>query len=287
MRDYYVSPYLTSKNDVIVVRTDLACAIGVYEAMLVNQIQYWIDRCMDEEHFKDGKYWIYQTYEGWRNQLPFLSLRTVKNLVKSLKSKGIIETSQFNKKNWDRTTWYTINQEKIDEIVREYRECKDCTVDSENVAPSEVQGLPNQECKVCTTNTIDYTETTTKTSSKTSNVLSISTDAPRITDIQEYMEFVRKTLEENGQFNRNVDDLCDGIENFLRQYRLCKGKHHVRLKGETIIKIAKELEPYIDSLGEMIDKYFDTNFRLDYCGLSHFVSGDVLTIKVYETGALG
>ena len=166
MRDYYVSPYLTSQNDVIVVRTDIACAIGVYESMLLNQIQYWIDRCQDEEHFKDGKYWIYQTYEGWQKQLPFLSLRTVKNIVRSLKKQGIIETGQFNKKNWDRTIWYTINYEKLDEIMHKYRECKSCTIDSENPALSLVQTMPTQECKPCTTNTIDYTETTSKTTSE-------------------------------------------------------------------------------------------------------------------------
>lgn len=289
MKEYYVSPYLTSQNDVVVVRTDLACAIGAYETMLLNQIQYWINRHMDEDHFKDGKYWTYQTYEGWHEQLPFLSLRTIKNLVKSLKNKGIIETGQFNKKNWDRTIWYTINYDKLDEIMRKSRECKSCTVDSENPAQSVVQTMHDQECKPCTTNTKDYTENTTKTTTETSKkVLSISKEnAPRITNRTEYMDFVRKVLEDSDEFNSCIDELCNGIEYFLVQYRMCKGKEHIRLKGITIVQIARALEPYKDDLREMIDKYFDTDFRLDYCGLSHFASESILELKGYEVGALG
>lgn len=279
MRDYYVSPYLTSQNDVIVVRTDIACAIGVYESMLLNQIQYWIDRCQDEEHFKDGKYWIYQTYEGWQKQLPFLSLRTVKNIVRSLKKQGIIETGQFNKKNWDRTIWYTINYEKLDEIMHKYRECKSCTIDSENPALSLVQTMPTQECKPCTTNTIDYTETTSKTTSeKTISIEHLPPNAPLISDLDDYMIHVEKALDTDAN-----DEICIAIRWFFEKYEDFTGHPHIMLKLSTVKDIADELVPYSDHLKEMMIWYYKKKASINCCGLSHFASEKMLAIIACET----
>lgn len=283
MADNYVSPYLTSGLDVLVIRKDIACAIGEKEAILLNQIHYQIQKNKDIKHFRDGKYWTWETYDGWQEQIPFWSISTIKRTIKSLKDKGIVETASFNKKNWDRTIWYTINHEKIDEILYNFREGHIEPIISVNMNQSVGSNRSNQKGQNEPTNTLEYiTKNTTKTSTEISNVSCISKNAPLITDITEYISFVRKTLEDSKEFKNNTEELCATIEYFLEKYEAYAGKEHIRLKGKTLINIAQRISTYTDDLKEMIDRYYETNFRNDYCGLSHFAEENVLELLAYE-----
>ena len=49
----------------------------------------------------------------------FLSrlLRKIKRALKNLEEKGIIITGNFNKLKMDRTKWYTIDYEKLDNLI--------------------------------------------------------------------------------------------------------------------------------------------------------------------------
>jgi len=73
---------------------------------LVQQIHYWLQR---SKHNHDGQKWIYNTHESWLEQFPFWSKATLKRVITSLKSQGLIKTGNFNRMKMDRTVWYTIN----------------------------------------------------------------------------------------------------------------------------------------------------------------------------------
>lgn len=49
----------------LVVLPSLAKEIGLNEAIMMQQIHFWINK---RKHFKDGKYWVYNTYDGWADQ---------------------------------------------------------------------------------------------------------------------------------------------------------------------------------------------------------------------------
>jgi len=84
----------------------LAAKIGLNEAILLQQIQYWI---VDSKHEHDGKMWIYNSYSDWSKQFPFWSERTIKRIVSNLRKQELIETtSKYNKMSIDNTLWYTI-----------------------------------------------------------------------------------------------------------------------------------------------------------------------------------
>lgn len=279
------STYLTSGNDMLIVRKDLATAIGLNEAIILNQIHYWIQKNQNERHFKDGKYWMYETYEGWHEQIPFLSISTIKRTMKSLKDKQLIETQNFNKKNWDRTVWYSVNYEKIDESVDKMRECQIDTTKNVSMTQSLMSDWTSQKDQVDPTNTIDYTENTTKTTSEITKELCID-DAPRIDDLGIYMFHVRRTVM-NSERIISKDEVIEAMEYFFRQYTVHKGESHIKLKKETIESIGEKLDTFADDLKDMIDRYFSTDFREDYCSLPHFASDNILELKAYETGALG
>ena len=90
----------------------LAAKIGLNEAIMLQQLHYWLRK---SKNLRDGKPWIYNTYIEWEKQFPWWSNRTIKRIVDNLRSAGLIETtSKYNKLNIDQTLWYTINYEKLD-----------------------------------------------------------------------------------------------------------------------------------------------------------------------------
>lgn len=106
----------------LVVNKDLATAIGLNEALVLQQIHYWleINRQADKNSY-DGCYWTYNTIAEWQEQFPFFSYDTVKRTLKKLRDAGLLLTGNYNRKKMDRTIWYTINYTRLDEIEQKYR----------------------------------------------------------------------------------------------------------------------------------------------------------------------
>ena len=108
----------------IVINPIAAEVLGVNEAIIVQQIHYWLN--INEKakiNFHKGKYWTYNTYENWqKTNFRFLSVPTLKRIFKKLEDKKILIKDNFNKKKYDRTLWVTINYEKLDELMTEYEE---------------------------------------------------------------------------------------------------------------------------------------------------------------------
>lgn len=108
----------------IVINPIAAEVLGVNEAIIVQQIHYWLN--INEKakiNFHKEKYWTYNTYENWqKTNFRFLSVSTLKRIFKKLVTKGILITDNFNKAKYDRTLWVTINYEKLDELLSKYEE---------------------------------------------------------------------------------------------------------------------------------------------------------------------
>jgi len=98
----------------LVFSPDLAKLIGLHEAITLQQIHYWIEKKM---HFRDGFYWVYNTYGGRRAQVPFMSIETIKRCIGNLEKLGVVVSGNYNKKGYDKTKWYTINYPKLYEII--------------------------------------------------------------------------------------------------------------------------------------------------------------------------
>lgn len=90
----------------IVVRPSVAKDIGLNEAIVLQQLMYWLTR---SGNVRDGKTWVYKTYDEWTTEFPFWSNATVRRTIKSLKDMGLVETTdEYNKMKIDNTLWYTI-----------------------------------------------------------------------------------------------------------------------------------------------------------------------------------
>jgi hypothetical protein len=90
----------------------LAVAIGLNEAIFVQQLHYWLANprigVTDEA---DNTRWVRNTYTQWqRDNFPFWSVGTVRRIVDKLEENGIVlSRSDINKESRDRTKWYSID----------------------------------------------------------------------------------------------------------------------------------------------------------------------------------
>lgn len=93
----------------------LAVAVGLNEAIVLQQVHYWLRH---SKHEYDGRRWIYNTYEGWQSKFPFWSLHTVRRVINTLEERGLLlSRDDLNRMKIDRTKWYTIDYAALERIT--------------------------------------------------------------------------------------------------------------------------------------------------------------------------
>lgn len=102
----------------LVLDPDLAEAIGLNEAIVLQQVHYWIEiNRQTNRNFRDGKYWTYNSMKNWHeNNFRFWSIDTVKRTFTSLERKGLLISGTYNKAKFDQTKWYSINYKALDAL---------------------------------------------------------------------------------------------------------------------------------------------------------------------------
>ena len=88
----------------------LAEKVGLNEAIVLQQVHFWLT-VSDKE--KDGKRWVYNTYDDWQRQFPFWSRSTIIRIFNRLEDAGYVESANYNTLTIDRTKWYTINYDLL------------------------------------------------------------------------------------------------------------------------------------------------------------------------------
>lgn len=115
--------WLNTKHP-IVINPDLARHVGLNEAIILQQLNYWIEATESGiEH--EGRRWVYNTQEQWREQFPFWSVDTVKRAFASLKKQRLILVKQLAKSKHDRTNYYSIDHARLDEMEAQTRAVTD------------------------------------------------------------------------------------------------------------------------------------------------------------------
>src|SRR5690242_16193136 len=105
------------EGSILLVPPDLAAAIGFHEALMLQQIHYWLGVA---GHERDGRRWIYNSYTDWAAQLPFWTRETVRRVLGRLRARGLVLTGDYNRHGYDRTLWYTIDYAAVAALGAEY-----------------------------------------------------------------------------------------------------------------------------------------------------------------------
>jgi hypothetical protein len=203
----------------------LATLIGLKESIILQQLHYWLQR---SKNIREDRKWVYFTYDQLVEQFPFFSKSTIRRAISYLENNSLLCSKQFNKMKIDRTKWYSINYEALEELMgveTELPNNEDSNVDKDipltvheeqTICSNGTDQLLNMDCPSvqneqtrCSTwadgcvkfeqsNTIDYTKITTEITSKTSSSSRNKDDNEEEDDAYEFVE--QNALAKTGDF---------------------------------------------------------------------------------------
>ena len=108
-------------DEFVAIPLNVGKALGDFdEAVFLQFIYRW---CLNakknnrDHNFKEGHYWTYMTYDEIHEQLPMFSVSKIKRMIKSVKEKGVLKVGSFNKTGYDRTNWYRVDIDTLNELV--------------------------------------------------------------------------------------------------------------------------------------------------------------------------
>lgn len=216
----------------------LATEIGLNEAIILQQIHYWLNQ---SSHNHDGKKWIYNTYDDWNKQFPFWSVMTIRRAINSLEKQNLILIANYNKAGFDKTRWYSINYPVVESVNRR------CVQNEQTICSKRTDGSVQNE----QTNTRDYTENTTENIS-----MSDKSDAAPYKTIIEYLNNkVNKRFSYKSESNRKLIKA-----RFNEGYKLEDFMKVIDIKTNEWInddKMKNYLQPSTLFRGSNFDKYLN------------------------------
>lgn len=178
----------------LVVSPELASRIGLNEAIVLQQICYWLEDTTSGVEY-DGKRWVYNTIDEWTNQFPFWSSDTVKRALTSLKKRDLIFVEQLKKTQHDRTNYYAINHANpllTDEGNLPSSKNANCTNREGQAAPIDGGNMPSSIRANCPRLTENTTENTTEITGKDSCPVSAKPDSDSSEDAFRVLEHLNR-----------------------------------------------------------------------------------------------
>ena len=109
---------LLQNDSVRVAQLSVIKAFGDSRAIFLQQIHHWLENKKTAGANHNGKHWVYNTYEEWAKQTA-KNPRTIKRYVNYFKEKGVIEAKSLCKNKFIHVNYYTINYDRLDEILGE------------------------------------------------------------------------------------------------------------------------------------------------------------------------
>lgn len=260
----------------------LAKLIGLNEAIVLQQIHYWLKHNeKDKQNFIDGHYWVYNTYEQWHEQFPFWSIMTIRRTMTKLENMGLLIAGNYNKAGFDKTKWYSINYNVLNNLFsssvqNEHIVCSDCNYGT----------VQNEQ-----TYTRDYTETTTE------KLKVLKGSAPKHSTATSRKPFDWSILEKQiikSCHKLGIQDCSDYIE-IIRCYYLAYmskfHQEHPRLSSKAMDSVIDALQSGSDMVddmdpetyAELIEQHFRTQYDdCDY-NICHFMTEGIRNYRFFET----
>ena len=108
---------LTNEKPLITL-PQLSVAIGHEQAMIMQQLHYRLQQIKAQGH---DEAWYCQSLDSWHKQFPFWSSSKIKHIIRKLENEGLVHsTDKLNRFSVDRTKWYTIDYEALQQTLHAY-----------------------------------------------------------------------------------------------------------------------------------------------------------------------
>ncbi|WP_273867542.1 replication protein RepO [Serratia odorifera] len=264
-----MSRLLINENPLQVLPT-LARAIGLNEAIVLQQIHYWMNI---SQNVHDGRRWVYNSVPSWQAQFPFWSGSTVKRALANLEKLQMVHTANYNSDPWDKTKWYSVNYESLAEMEPKVDSVDDRLgqiepIECAKVSQGKGQNDPGPRVKMTSSPTENTTETTTEIPP---NPQGDDADAPGKPPKIKYQDVADAYNEILGDRLPKVQELN---EKRKRQIKRLLGELH----EPTLNAVKAYFETFRDSASPF---YFGDNNRSWRAGFDYLLRSDVL-VKTRE-----
>lgn len=91
---------------------DIAHKIGVDEAIMVSNFQFWISKNKaNNQALHDGRYWTYNSVSAFKTLFKFWSEKQIRRVLESLIEKKVVVVGNYNKSPYDQTRWFAFSDE--------------------------------------------------------------------------------------------------------------------------------------------------------------------------------
>ena len=249
------------KDKVVLTSVDLACIVGdLEEAVVLNQISYWIEKYKDANHnFKDGKYWVYNSYQKWHDDnFPFWHTSKIQRIFKSLEKKGLLVSANYNNVGFDKTKWYSIDYERLQKMIDNHTyeneqsliEDKNSLIENELSSIENEQSLIESDCPI----PVEYIqENTTEdnyrdySTENTEKEHTVSKDTAKVHTVVSG----RNKLHTDKPIEKYLS-LKDKEEDMLkRALKICLKHYDEEISKEIVLTIAHFLDRYTERTGKI------------------------------------
>ena len=298
------------KSKTLIINTDLALVLGdLNEAIVLNQLNYWLGiNRKAGKNFIDDRYWVYNSYSDWKaKDFPYWSEKTIQRTFTRLENKGVVVSANYNKLGIDKTKWYTIDTEKLQELVDEFNSHEDkMTNRQDNMTDRQDkmscrEGQCDRPLPEITTENInrDYDseitgEVHTSVSEKqTARVTRQDMQAKKDDMLNRFSEICDNNIE-----NKTVGEVVkNAFRRYMNLYETYFGKVHPILTDKTLTNVCLSLSNVTDTehnhfeatdvyladktgltgLDRMVNEHFRrTHRRETNYSITHFAKSDYL-----------
>lgn len=126
---------------------EIAQKLGVNEAIIIRNFQHWLGKNKaNNANFYDGRYWTYNSIGAFCKIFPFWTEHQIRNILKKLTIDGILIKGNFNKNPYDKTIWYSIDENVLNNLLSD-----DKLTDNNESYNEQIQNKPKS------TGTVDLT----------------------------------------------------------------------------------------------------------------------------------
>jgi hypothetical protein len=104
MSDHSFNPYVATNY-------------GINEAIFINSMIFFTQfNFSQNKNYYEERYWSYGTPEFFSKYFPYFSPRLIRTILNSCIKQGLLLKGNFNKKGYDRTSWYCLSDKILNEL---------------------------------------------------------------------------------------------------------------------------------------------------------------------------
>ena len=93
---------------------------GLEEAVFLDYLMFWYkENRANQRNFRDGRWWTYNSVNALSQIFPWWSVKQLRRIAESCRTKGAILAGNYSADHRDRTLWYTPS----DELLALYGTC--------------------------------------------------------------------------------------------------------------------------------------------------------------------